>query len=177
MKIITKINDEHFDIDILVDTATEEGFLATVNGRQVRMRIIEDKPTSLTLSIDGHVGFYEFQKDKGRLTEVIHANRSFRSDLKNPQQDQLEQLLEEMGAGLGGGSAETDVTAQMPGKVLGVSVKAGEKVELGQIVLVLEAMKMENEIGSVCEGTIRKVNVKVGDTVAVGDVLIEVEPS
>ncbi|MCB1186340.1 hypothetical protein KDL29_04155 [bacterium] len=176
MKIITDINDEHFDIDIHVDTATEEGFLATVNGRQVRMRIIEHKPTSLTLSIDGHVGFYEFRKDKGRLVEVIHANRSFRSEMKNPQQDSLEKLLEAMGAGMGGGSAETNVVAPMPGKVLGVSCKVGEKVELGQIVLVLEAMKMENEIGSVCEGTVRKVNIKPGDTVAVGDVLIEVDP-
>ncbi|MCB1218049.1 hypothetical protein KDL44_11690 [bacterium] len=96
--------------------------------------------------------------------------------MKNPQEDQLGKLLEAMGAGLGGGSAETDVTAPMPGKVLGVMCKPGEKVELGQIVLVLEAMKMENEIGSVCEGTVRKVNCKPGDTVAVGDVLIEVDP-
>ena len=175
MKIITNINDEQFGIDIRVDIRTEDGFLATVNGREVKLRIIEDKPTSLTLSIDGHVGFYEFSKDKGRLTEVIHANRSFRSVMKNPQQDQLEKLLEEMGAGLGGGSAETDVAAPMPGKVLGVMVKQGEKVELGQIVIVLEAMKMENEIGSVCEGTVRSGKVKVGDTVAAGDIMIEVE--
>ncbi len=176
MKIITDINDEHFDIDILVDTATDEGFLATVNGRELRLRIIEAKATSLTLSIDGHVGFYEFNREKGRLVEVIHANRSFRSNMKNPQQDKLEKLLAEMGAGMGGGSAETNVLAPMPGKVLGVMCKRGEKVELGQIVIVLEAMKMENEIGSVCEGTIRKLNVKVGDTVAAGDILIEVDP-
>jgi biotin carboxyl carrier protein len=176
MKIFTSINDESFDIDINIDTQIDEGFLASVNGRQVKLRIIEAKQTSLTLSIDGHVGFYEFNREKGRLVEVIHANRSFRSELKNPQQDKLEKLLEAMGAGLGGGSAETNVLAQMPGKVLGVMIKRGEKVELGQIVIVLEAMKMENEISSVCEGLVRKVNVKVGDTVATGDIMVEVDP-
>ena len=176
MKIFTTINDESFDIDMNIDTSTDEGFLASINGRQVKLRIIEAKASSLTLSIDGHVGFYEFHREKGRLLEVIHANRSFRSELKNPQQDKLEKLLEAMGAGMGGGSAETNVVAPMPGKVLGVMCKAGERVELGQIVVVLEAMKMENEISSVCEGAIRKVRVKAGDTVAAGDIMIEVDP-
>ena len=66
------------------------------------------------------------------------------------------------------------VTAPMPGKVLRVLVKEGESVKTGQGLLVLEAMKMENEIPAPRDGVVRKIYVKEGDTVNTGDPLIEI---
>ena len=66
------------------------------------------------------------------------------------------------------------VTAPMPGTVLRLCKKEGEKVRNGDVVLVLEAMKMENEILSPADGTIIKVNCEEGKTVAGGEVLFEV---
>ena len=96
-----------------------------VGGREVFVELIERKPTSLTLSIDGHVGFYEFAREKGRLSEVVHDCRAYRVSLRNQQQDALERLLEEFGAGMGGSASQTTVFAPMPGKILGVNVQAG----------------------------------------------------
>jgi biotin carboxyl carrier protein len=177
MKIISTINDDKFEIDIRVHPERENYFIAEVGGREVELGIIESKPGSLTLSVDGKVGFYEFHKDKGRIKSVMHRNRYFRANLRNRQQEQLEELLEEFGAGLGGSASGNHLDAPMPGKVLGINVKEGDKIELGQVLLVLEAMKMENEISSTVEGVVRKINCKVGDTVANGDVLIEVDPA
>ena len=66
------------------------------------------------------------------------------------------------------------VSAPMPGKVLRVLVKEGESVKTGQGLLVLEAMKMENEIPAPMDGVVKKIHVKEGDTVNTGDPLIEI---
>ena len=176
MKIVSTINDETYEIELSVDPERERIFLARIGDREVRLELIERKPGSMTLAIDGQVGFYEFHYDKGSMQEVMYRNRSYRSHVRNPQQDQLEKLLEQFGAGVGGSSSQTIITAPMPGKILGINVKEGEKVDFGQIILILEAMKMENEIGSTVEGLIRDIRVKVGDTVSTGDVLVEIHP-
>ncbi len=63
------------------------------------------------------------------------------------------------------------VTAPMPGNILDVKVKPGDKVKAGDTLLILEAMKMENEISAPQDGTVASVSAKKGDTVNSGDVL------
>ena len=59
----------------------------------------------------------------------------------------------------------------MPGTILDVKVAAGASVKAGDILVILEAMKMENEIVAPQDGTVAAVNVKKGDSVNSGDVL------
>lgn len=66
------------------------------------------------------------------------------------------------------------VTAPMPGTIISVEKKAGDAVNAGDLVLILEAMKMENEILAPSDGTIVKMDCEIGGTVAGGDVLFEV---
>lgn len=63
------------------------------------------------------------------------------------------------------------VNAPMPGKILAVKANAGAAIKKGEVILVLEAMKMENEIVAPQDGTIASVNVAVGDSVEAGAVL------
>ena len=72
-------------------------------------------------------------------------------------------------AALGGGGP---VEAVMPGIVVEVMVEAGQEVEAGQPLLILEAMKMQNEIVAPAPGVVESVNVKGGDTVAGGSILL-----
>jgi biotin carboxyl carrier protein len=175
MKVTACVNDACYEIELRVDPKREGHYIALIGGREVRLESLERKAGSITLAIDDRIGFYEFHHEKGRLSEIVHANRTYRGWVKDSQQEQLESLLAEWGAGAGGSATETKLCAPMPGKILGVSVKVGDKIELGQVVMVLEAMKMENEISSTVEGKIKFIAVKTGDSVNNGDALLEVE--
>ena len=68
------------------------------------------------------------------------------------------------------------VTAPMPGKVVNVLVAAGDRVEAGQPLVVLEAMKMESTLAAEVRGCVGTVRAVAGATVAAGDVLVEIVP-
>ncbi|MBR5586500.1 MAG: acetyl-CoA carboxylase biotin carboxyl carrier protein subunit, partial [Clostridia bacterium] len=63
------------------------------------------------------------------------------------------------------------VNSPMPGTILAVNVKAGDAVKKGDVLMILEAMKMENEICAPCDGTVSAVSVNQGATVETGTVL------
>ena len=63
------------------------------------------------------------------------------------------------------------VTAPMPGTILAVKVSAGQSVKKGDVICVLEAMKMENDIPAPCDGVIASINVQKGASVAANDVI------
>ena len=66
----------------------------------------------------------------------------------------------------------SQVTAPMPGKILNVKVNVGDSVKEGDLVLLLEAMKMENEVFASATGKVVQIPVKSGDSVNTGDVLM-----
>lgn len=66
------------------------------------------------------------------------------------------------------------VTAPMPGTILDVKVSNGASVSKGDVIMVLEAMKMENDIVAPCDGSVTSIVVKKGDTVQSGDTLATV---
>ncbi len=70
------------------------------------------------------------------------------------------------------GGAGAPVTAPMPGKILRVAVSVGAPVKNGDLVLVLEAMKMENEIFSPADGVVKEIRARDGETVNTGDVMM-----
>lgn len=67
------------------------------------------------------------------------------------------------------------ITAVMPGSVIKVLKKEGERTEVGEVVLILEAMKMQNELRANKSGVIKKLNVREGDSVEIRQILATIE--
>ena len=68
-----------------------------------------------------------------------------------------------------------DLKAPMPGLVLDILVKEGDKINKGDTLIVLEAMKMENALKAIADATVKKVSVKKGNTVDKNQVLVQLE--
>ncbi len=79
------------------------------------------------------------------------------------------------GSGGGGGAGTGKVAVPMQGTIVKVLVEVGQSVEAGQSVVVLEAMKMENQIEADKSGVVKAINVSPGDTVGAGDVVVVIE--
>lgn len=73
------------------------------------------------------------------------------------------------------GRGEGGVVAPMPGAILAIKTREGDSVVVGQTLLVMEAMKMENAITAPYAGTVTKIYVREGDATAEGDLLVDVE--
>ena len=81
------------------------------------------------------------------------------------------------GGGASGGGGNGTITVPMQGTIVKIEVEVGQEVEAGQTLLVLEAMKMENQINSDVTGTVAEIKVSAGDTVGGGDTVVVITPA
>ena len=86
-------------------------------------------------------------------------------------EEQTRHIIRTRGGG-GAGAGDRTLTAPLPGKISRVAVRPGDAVNAGDILLVIEAMKMENEFRAAAAGTVAEVRVAAGQAVNAGDVLI-----
>jgi len=85
-----------------------------------------------------------------------------------------------LAGGAGGGAAAAEagegvVTAIMPGKIVRVDVQEGDEVQVGQVVAILEAMKMENELSAPTSGIVKQIFVSPGASVELGQAIVRIE--
>lgn len=90
-------------------------------------------------------------------------------------QNHLDQLIKQLGFSIGTNKQVNAIKAPMPGLILEISVSVGQEVSENDNLLILEAMKMENNLSSPRAGIIKSISVKKGDTVEKGQLLIEFE--
>lgn len=85
-------------------------------------------------------------------------------------------LAEAMQTARGGSAGQGSVKSPMPGRIVKLLVEVGDTVEQGQAVIIVEAMKMENEVEAAGDGVVSAIHVAAGDTVDSGAILVEVSP-
>lgn len=116
-----------------------------------------------------NIEILEHNKKKKKLEILVNGNH-YNVDVKND----TDLLLEEMGLD-DLDVLETELNAPMPGLVINILVKKGDKVEKGTPLLILEAMKMENTLKATREGVIKTIKCKPKQVVDKGAVLLEFE--
>jgi biotin carboxyl carrier protein len=149
----------------------EEGrYEVTIDGVTVHVDAVRSGPTIYSVIEDGRQ-FEAMVDERGAHGfDVLVAGRSFHLEASD---ERTKLLAASLGAVTSGPQS---VAAEMPGKVVKVAVAAGERVAEGQGIVVVEAMKMENEIPSPIDGVVREIAVREGDTVEAGALLFTVDP-
>lgn len=108
----------------------------------------------------------------GRPSEawVPRSGARARVEVLTEQEAQLAAALGKSAVGVGSGS----IRAPMPGRVVKISMREGETIELGAPAIIVEAMKMENELAAPVTGVVTRIAVHEGDTVDAGQILAEI---
>jgi biotin carboxyl carrier protein len=168
MKLNAEIEGEHSTLELRRDGGAA---VAEVGGRRYELEVREPEPGVYLLLHEGRV--YECRVGGGGVSaagaEVSVGNRSYRVRLSDPKR------LRGAGAAAGHGEGRAQVLAPMPGKVVRVLVEVGQEVEAGAGLVVVEAMKMQNELKSPKAGAVAELHVQPGATVNAGEVLVVVE--
>ena len=138
-------------------------FIVSLNGKSYEVEVEEVKGT--------HLGGIPMNQEPVQVKSVLDAVKSVQPVKIEQQTKKTEQGISQPGKGETNG---IPVTAPMPGTVLEVKVKPDDKIARGQVLIVLEAMKMENEIVAPKDGTIGVLKAVKGSPVRAGDVLLTI---
>jgi biotin carboxyl carrier protein len=137
----------------------------------VRARLEEEGPDDTT-STDVLFGPVHLDRRRGtEVREVVVEGWRIEVEVESERRAVLREKARR-GAGAASKGGPVEVRAIIPGRVVAVSVAPGDDVEAGQQILVVEAMKMQNELRAPREGSVERVGVAVGDTIEIGDLLV-----
>ena len=164
MLYVATIDGREFDIEI------SAGGLVRMNGKEIRVdfEAINGQPV-YTLLADGK-SYEAYVYPENENWQVILMGRLYSIKVE----DERDQMLRKAGIGKTSSSPEFLLKAPMPGLVIDVPVSDGVHVEKGDVLVILESMKMQNELKSPYTGKVSRVNVKAGDHVEQHQVLLRV---
>src|SRR5579864_3938176 len=158
------IDGRNYRLDL---NSADSRWSCRLDGREVQVDAVLARPDVLSLRIGNHAYEVKCERVAGEMHLWVGSSR-FAAEVRDPRS-------------LRGRARPMDdhgpkkLTAPMPGRIVRVLLNEGAEVEAGTGVLVVEAMKMQNEIKSPKKGTIQKILVTEGAAVNAGDVLAIVE--
>ena len=168
MKLRTEFAGEHFEVSI---QRSETGFSAEINGRRYHVEV-RDLGQGEFLLKDGDRVYNCRVAASGKgleLADVYLHGTSYAIRLTDPKRLRSALSTERSDKGA------AQIVASMPGKVVRVLMEVGAQVEVGAGILIVEAMKMQNEMKAPKAGKIVSISAKAGETVSAGDVLAVIE--
>ncbi len=163
----------HVALEARVLQVEVDGGTARLEGAEGEARVLDEiRGRSLCLSVGGRT-HRVFGVRVGEATwEIHHRGRPFRVEVTDERSWRMRRARGDGAAAAAGLEA---LRAPMPGLVLRVDVEEGQEVAEGQGLVIVEAMKMENELRARVAGRVRRVHVAAGESVRRGDLLIEFE--
>jgi biotin carboxyl carrier protein len=164
MRYITTVDNKEYLVEILdekhiiINGKTYEVDFESVSGQPVYSLIVDGK---------SHESYVQQGDDNW---QVLLRGRLYPVTVEDERENRLR-------AAAGGGVAESGefhLKAPMPGLVVAIPVEEGQEIKKGQVILILESMKMQNELKSPRDGTIGRIRVKTGESVEQKQTLLSV---
>jgi len=152
-----EVNGKSIEVETAEDISYDKPFFIKIGGKPYRVELDRGEiGGSITVKVDG-VPYSAQLENKNRA--ILQA---LRPTLPTIERKLVKTPVLDRGV----------IAASMPGKVVLLRVKAGDSVRVGDVLLVLESMKMENEIASPVSGTVKEVKVSEGTAVNIGETML-----
>lgn len=166
MKYQVTIGNRKFEIAIDGDNS-----VITINGRPVRIDYKRLKGGNIHSLLADNIAYeFELEKSNGGFN-LWHGSGQIMADVVDEKTDRFRKLMGDTGAA----AKLSLLKAPMPGLVLKIEVEVGGKVKKGDGLMIVEAMKMENELRAVGPGIVKEIKVNEGQAVEKGETLIVFE--
>lgn len=168
MKLQARVGELSHQVEIIRDG---DRVAAKIDGREYDLEFSVPEPNVFLIKENGkiHEFFVSPPASGGESTLVSSRKGDVEVTLVNPKR------LRQAGAAGGSAGGLAEIKTLMPGKVVRLVAKPGEEVTKGDPVLVVEAMKMQNDLKSPKDGIVKEIRVEEGATVGAGDVLAVIE--
>lgn len=167
MRYVVQLNDERRAVSLEDEGVRYERGMAV----HAQLSDIESSPVRMVkIGTQVYRVVVEKREGRGKYTLWVDGYRFEAEAL-----DERTRAIRDLSAANAAPSGPAPILAPMPGLIVRVSVKAGDRVEAGQGVVVMEAMKMENELRATAAGTVRSVEVSPGTAVEKGALLVSLE--
>lgn len=141
-----------------------------VNGSKINLKFSEDDGINF-IEFNGKKYQIELESKHQNYYEILINGKCYTYSVETPFSMERKKMLENKE----GESSTDEVISPMPGKIIEIFVEEGSEVHEGDSLLILEAMKMQNEILSSCSGVVKKVNIKKDQNVMKDELMIEIE--
>ena len=165
------IGGKNFQLDLKKETGRENRWLAKVNGREIALDVLQVSENALSIVMEGQSfqARRENSSDENGTRRIIVGGKTYEVTVRDAKS------LRSRNQTAAGDSGPLKVKASMPGKVVRVLANKGDSVQAGSGILVVEAMKMQNEVRSPKDGTLKELLAREGMNVNAGDVLAVLE--
>lgn len=168
MKLFTEIDDNQQTIEF---KRTDKIVYAEIDGRKYELEASQPEPNIYLFKHEGKIYevFVSPNKNADESLQVKVGTEDFEVKIIDPKK------LRGKVAGSGLADGVVEIKTAMPGKVVKILLKKDAEVKAGEGVIIVEAMKMQNEIKSPKDGIIKEIRFNEGETVNAGDVLVIIE--
>jgi pyruvate carboxylase subunit B len=169
MQLSVKTDDALLNIS--VESRKDKKWRLNINGKVYECELIYLNAAEVDVNIDGENWYAKLAlADNGFYSVTINGK-----SVNMKRLDLMQSYLATAGGASSSGAAANAIKSPMPGKVFKLHVKPGDMVKKGDVLLVIESMKMENRIMSSKDAVIKKVNVNLNDMIEASTVLVEME--
>ena len=168
MKLIAELNSEKHEVEIKRDGSN---LTAEIDGRTYELEASEPEPNVYLLKHSNKIYqiFVSPNEKPGDPFAVNIGNQDYEIKIFDPKR------LRGIGAGVGQTEGASEIKTAMPGKVVRILAEVGAEIKQGEGVIIVEAMKMQNEMKSPKDGIVKEIRFAEGATVNAGDVLAVIE--
>ena len=162
--------EETFNGEIVNKISNNE-YLIKIQDKEHRLQILNISSSGMEFVLDNHFHSVNYLENQTAEMKIVVDGIPLTINMHT----KLDEIVYRNTGGADVGSAPINLRSQIPGKVVSIEVTVGDKVKKGDIVCVLESMKMQVSVKSHKDGEIKNLKIKEGNSVNKNDILAEIE--
>ncbi len=162
--------EETFNGEIVNKISNNE-YLIKIQDKEYHLQILNINSSGMEFLLDNHFHSVNYLENQTAEMKIVVDGVPLTINMHT----KLDEIVYRNTGGVDFGSAQINLRSQIPGRVISIGVKIGDKVKKGDVVCVLESMKMQVSVKSHKDGEVKNLKIKEGNSVNKNDILAEIE--